>query len=187
MLVAGVDEAGRGPLAGPVSAAAVILPANHGLIGLDDSKKLKPSVRERLFEEIQTVCVAHAIVHVDAPMIDEINILQATLRAMGQALQALPVAPDLALIDGNRSPPSSIPSVTLVQGDALCPAIAAASVLAKVSRDRIMCDLALRFPIYGFDQHKGYPTQAHRQALAEHGPCEVHRHSFAPVRRCTVP
>lgn len=184
MLIAGVDEAGRGPLAGPVVCAAVILPAIDGLHGLDDSKKLGAAERDRLFDAIRTVALGHAIVRIEAPDIDDMNILQATLHGMALALAQLQPVPDLALIDGNRLPAQlPCPARAVVDGDASERCIMAASILAKVSRDRIMLDLHRDFPQYGFDAHKGYPTPAHRHALSVHGPCAQHRFSYAPVRK----
>jgi len=180
--VAGVDEAGRGPLAGPVVVAAVILDPERPIAGLNDSKKLSSSRREALFELIQCHSLAWSIVDITAGQIDELNILQATLLGMRQAVESLSPAPRLALVDGNRAPTLPCDLRTLVGGDGLEPAIAAASILAKVTRDRMMLDLHRRFPQYGFDRHKGYPTPDHLQRLAEFGPCEAHRKSFAPVR-----
>lgn len=183
MTVAGVDEAGRGPLAGPVLCAAVILPPDDGLTGLDDSKKLSEARRERLFDAIRDAAVGYAIVAVAAEEIDRLNILQATMQGMARAIRALPSCPELALIDGNKIPPGlPCPARALVGGDALERSIMAASVLAKVSRDRIMLALHAEYPEYGFDRHKGYPTPAHLQALRRHGACPQHRRSFAPVR-----
>lgn len=183
MIVAGVDEAGRGPLAGPVLCAAVILPPDDGLTGLDDSKKLSEARRERLFDAIRDAAVGYAIVAVAAEEIDRLNIFQATMQGMARAIRALPSCPELALIDGNKIPPGlPCPARALVGGDALERSIMAASVLAKVSRDRIMLALHAEYPEYGFDRHKGYPTPAHLQALRRHGACPQHRRSFAPVR-----
>ncbi len=183
MIVAGVDEAGRGPLAGPVLCAAVILPPDDGLAGLDDSKKLTEARRERLFDAIRETAAGYAIVAVEAEEIDRLNIFQATMQGMARALHALPACPELALIDGNKVPPGlPCPARALVGGDALERSIMAASVLAKVSRDRIMLALHAEYPEYGFDRHKGYPTPAHLQALRRHGACPQHRRSFAPVR-----
>ncbi|MCC6757394.1 MAG: ribonuclease HII [Arenimonas sp.] len=183
MTVAGVDEAGRGPLAGPVLCAAVILPPDDGLTGLDDSKKLSEARRERLFDAIRDAAVGYAIVAVAAEEIDRLNIFQATMQGMARAIRALPSCPELALIDGNKIPPGlPCPARALVGGDALERSIMAASVLAKVSRDRIMLAMHAEYPEYGFDRHKGYPTPAHLQALRRHGACPQHRRSFAPVR-----
>jgi len=180
--VAGVDEAGRGPLAGPVVVAAVILDPERPITGLNDSKKLSARRREALFELIRRQSLAWSIVDITAGQIDELNILQATLLGMRQAVESLSPAPRLALVDGNRAPTLPCDLRTLVGGDGLEPAISAASILAKVTRDRMMLDLHRRFPQYGFDRHKGYPTPDHLQRLAEFGPCEAHRKSFAPVR-----
>ncbi len=187
-LVAGVDEAGRGPLAGPVAIAAVILDPDRPIDGLDDSKALCAAAREALFEQINARCLARAVVLVDASQIDRLNILQATMAGMRQVLSILVPAPVLALIDGNRLPPAlPCPAQCLVGGDRLEPAISAASILAKVSRDRYMTALARRWPGYGFEQHKGYPTAAHLDALQRLGPCPEHRRSFAPVRSAMLP
>ena len=182
-LIAGVDEAGRGPLAGAVVAAAVILPAPYELPGLNDSKKLSEARRERLFELIQAQAVSFAIVAVAATEIDRINILQASLQAMKEAVTALATQPDFVYVDGNRCPRWDYRSEALVQGDSRLDCIAAASILAKVSRDRAMVDMELQYPGYGFARHKGYPTSAHMSALQSLGPCPEHRRSFAPVAR----
>ena len=176
--VCGVDEAGRGPLAGPVCAAAVILPAGLVIEGVNDSKKLSEKKREELFPVICEKALAYGIGWADEREIDEINILQATYRAMKRAVEALPLTADYALIDGNRMPPLAIPGMTIVKGDALSMSIAAASILAKVSRDRVMVQFSREYPQYGFEQHKGYGTAAHVQALREYGPCPLHRQSF---------
>lgn len=176
--VCGVDEAGRGPLAGPVCAAAVILPAGLVIEGVNDSKKLSEKKREELFPVICEKALAYGIGWADEREIDEINILQATYRAMKRAVEALPLTADYALIDGNRMPPLAIPGTTIVKGDALSMSIAAASILAKVSRDRVMVQFSREYPQYGFEQHKGYGTAAHVQALREYGPCPLHRQSF---------
>jgi len=181
--VAGVDEAGRGPLAGPVVVAAVILDPQHPIAGLDDSKRLTPARREILFEQIQLHALGWSIVHIEAADIDRLNILQATLWGMQCAVMQLSPQPRHVLIDGNRAPELDYPVQTIVQGDRLEPAISAASILAKVSRDRHMLKLHQSFPQYGFDQHKGYPTPHHLHCLELHGPCAEHRTSFAPVRR----
>ena len=179
-LLCGVDEAGRGPLAGPVVAAAVILPADLRLEGLNDSKKLSEKKRERLFEEITRKAICHHIVAVEPSMIDKINILQATMLAMERAVSGLAQRPDTAVVDGNRLP--KLPPLTRghaeVKGDAHSASVAAASILAKVTRDRIMLQLAQTYPEYGFEQHKGYPTKAHYEALLTHGASPVHRMSF---------
>ncbi len=182
-LVAGVDEAGRGPLAGPVAVAAVVLDPDRPVPGLADSKALTAAARERLSEQIRAQATAWQIVLVGATEIDAMNILQASLEGMRRALSALTPAPLLALIDGNQLPARlPCPGRTLIRGDALEPAISAASILAKVARDRYMVELECRHPGYGFARHKGYPTAAHLEALRRLGPCAEHRRSFAPVR-----
>lgn len=182
LLVAGVDEAGRGPLAGPVSVAAVILDPSRPIAGLDDSKKLSEKKREMLYPLIIERALAWRIEFVDAAEIDALNILQATLTGMRRALCALSPLAHLARIDGNRLPRDlPCPAEAIIGGDALEPAIMAASILAKVARDRAMCALHLEYPQYGFDRHKGYPSAAHLAALSAHGPCPQHRRSFAPV------
>jgi ribonuclease HII len=181
-LICGVDEAGRGPLAGPVVAAAVILPPNTPLSGLNDSKKLSPRRRERLAAEIRATALAWAVAEASAAEIDEWNILRATLRAMARAVAALPVMPDEVLVDGNQAPALEVPVRTIIGGDALEPAIMAASILAKTHRDARLVALDARYPEYGFARHKGYGTAAHLAALARLGPCPEHRRSFAPVR-----
>lgn len=177
-LICGVDEAGRGPLAGPVCAAAVILPPYADIPGLNDSKKLSDKKRRELFPVIKELALAYSIVFVDHKTIDEINILQATLTAMEQAISKLSVKPELALVDGNREKDFGVPCKTVVHGDSLSASIAAASVLAKVARDDLMLQLAQEYPQYGFDIHKGYGTKAHYEALREHGASPVHRMSF---------
>jgi ribonuclease HII len=181
-LTAGVDEAGRGPLAGPVVVAAVILDPLQTPDGLNDSKRLSEKQREALFPQIQEQALAWSVVEVGVDEIDELNILQATLLGMQRAVESLSPAPLLALIDGNRAPALQCEVRTIVQGDRLEPAISAASILAKVTRDRLMEDFHRRFPCYGFDRHKGYPTAEHLRLLVENGPCAIHRKSFAPVR-----
>jgi ribonuclease HII len=181
--VAGVDEAGRGPLAGPVLVAAVILDPRKPITGLDDSKRLSAAKRDRLFDEIQDRALAWYVVQVKVADIDRLNILHATMWGMQQAVNGLNPPPARALIDGNRAPDLDCEVQTIVQGDRLEPAISAASILAKVSRDRYMQKLHQLYPEYGFDQHKGYPTPQHLQRLEQHGPCPEHRRSFAPVRR----
>ena len=180
---AGVDEAGRGPLAGPVIAAAVILPADHGLEGLTDSKKLTEARREALAEAIREQAVAWALGRAEVEEIDRLNILQASLLAMQRAVAALDVRPRQVLVDGNRCPDLDCPVEAIVRGDAMVPAISAASILAKVARDREMCELDARYPQYQLARHKGYPTRVHLEALAEHGVSVIHRRSFGPVRR----
>ena len=180
-LIAGVDEAGRGPLAGPVSVAAVILDPINPISGLADSKKLSPGCRELLFTTICEQSLAWSIVHIDRATIDSINILQATLLGMQNAVAKLKIQPLHVLVDGNRSPDFGVSSTAIIGGDNTEPAISAASILAKVSRDRFMVEQHLRWPVYGFDKNKGYPTPQHRDALSLHGPCPLHRQSFAPV------
>lgn len=176
--VCGVDEAGRGPLAGPVCAAAVILPTDIDIPGLNDSKKLTDKKRRELFPIICQQAVAYGIAFADHAEIDEINILQATYLAMERAINQLSVKPDFALIDGNRAKDFGIPLETVVGGDGRSASIAAASVLAKVTRDDYMLSIAETYPQYGFDIHKGYGTKAHYAALAEYGPCDIHRMTF---------
>jgi ribonuclease HII len=180
--VCGVDEAGRGPLAGPVVAAAVLLAPHHSIVGLDDSKKLSPARREALAIEIRAKAVAWSVAQASAAEIDQRNILNATFLAMQRAVAGLIPPPAKAVVDGNRCPPLAIPVAAVVKGDGKIAAIAAASILAKTARDAIMRELHQKFPYYGFDQHMGYPTPAHLAALNTHGPCPEHRHSFAPVR-----
>jgi ribonuclease HII len=182
LLIAGVDEAGRGPLAGPVCAAAVILDPARPIPGLGDSKKITPNRREGLEVVIQERSLAWAVAWASAAEIDDINILQASLLAMSRAVAALGRRPDRVLVDGNRAPDCGCPVQTIIGGDGLIPAIGAASILAKVARDRFMCRLDLDYPGYGFAVHKGYPTAAHRAALISLGPCPEHRRSFGPVR-----
>lgn len=176
--ICGVDEAGRGPLAGPVCAAAVILPSHKAIPGLNDSKKLTDKKRRELFPIIKEQAVAYGIAIADHKEIDEINILQATYLAMERAINALEIKPQLALIDGNRSKDFGLPVQTVVHGDSLSASIAAASILAKVTRDDMMIKLAEMYPQYGFEIHKGYGTKAHYEALAAHGPSEIHRMTF---------
>ncbi|MDR1928290.1 MAG: ribonuclease HII [Oscillospiraceae bacterium] len=176
--VCGIDEAGRGPLAGDVYAAAVILPPGCDLPGLNDSKKLSPQKREQLFGAIQAQALAWSVAFATVEEIERINILQAALLAMKRAAEGLLPPADFALIDGNQKPPLSIPCETLVKGDSLCASIAAASILAKVARDRQMLLLEERYPGYGFARHKGYGTRQHYEALARLGPCPVHRKRF---------
>lgn len=182
--VAGVDEAGRGPLAGPVVAAAVILPTGSDIVGLDDSKKLTTLARNRLYEQLTThPRVSWATALRDPKQIDHVNILRATHEAMREAVAALRPTPLHVLIDGLPVQPFPIPQTAIVHGDALSISIAAASIIAKVTRDRLMEAAAIDFPAYGFERHKGYPTAAHLANLRRHGPCEIHRRSFAPVAR----
>ena len=177
-IICGVDEAGRGPLAGPVCAAAVILPPNAEIPGLNDSKKLTDKKRRELFPLIQEQALAYGIGFATEQEIDEMNILQATFLAMQRALDQLTVKPDLALIDGNREKDFGLPVKTVVKGDSLSANIAAASILAKVTRDNLMQEMAETYPQYGFDIHKGYGTKAHYAALREFGPSPIHRMTF---------
>ena len=181
-LMAGVDEAGRGPLAGPVVAAAVILDELQPIRGLNDSKKLSARTRDRLFDEIRARALCCCIAEASVEEIDRLNILQATLLAMRRAVDGLRLRPHRVLVDGNRLPVLPMPAQAIVQGDAKVQAISAASILAKVHRDRLCVALHECHPQYGFDGHKGYPTAAHLAALRKHGACEAHRRSFAPVR-----
>lgn len=185
-LVAGVDEAGRGPLAGPVIAAAVILDPSRPIAGLADSKTLSARERENLFQEIRQHALAWSAARATVFEIDEINILQASMLAMKRAVERLKISPQHALIDGNRCPDLLCKTTAIVGGDALQPAISAASIVAKVLRDRIMVMLDKKYPLYGFAKHKGYPTAMHVQALQLHGPSPVHRLTFAPVARCSL-
>lgn len=180
--ICGVDEAGRGPLAGPVYAAAVILDPARPIDGLDDSKKLSEKKRERLALEIREKALAFGIAFATVEEIDQINILQATLLAMRRAVEALPLQPTQALIDGNRCPRLAMPSRAIIGGDALEPTISAASILAKTARDAEMLRIHADYPHYALDRHKGYDTAAHRAALEMYGPACFHRKSFAPVR-----
>ncbi len=184
--ICGVDEAGRGPLVGSVVAGAVVLDPNQPILGLKDSKKLSPTKREYLYAEIMQKAKAWGIGQASSIEIDELNILQATMVAMRRAVEDLANRlgewPSKALIDGNRCPQLPITSEAIIQGDAKEPAISAASIIAKVTRDQQMQDLHLRHPQYGFNQHMGYPTEVHIQALRQHGPCLEHRRSFSPVR-----
>lgn len=182
MLVCGVDEAGRGPLAGPVCAAAVILDDANPIAGLADSKKLSARQRDRLALIIRERALAWAIAYAEVDEIDQINILQATLLAMRRAVLALPLQPQQVLVDGLYCPQTGIPSQAIVKGDSKVAAISAASILAKTARDELMLQLHEQYPHYGFAAHKGYPTAAHLDALREHGVSAVHRRSFKPVR-----
>ena len=181
-LVAGVDEVGRGPLCGAVVTAAVILDPRRPILGLNDSKKLTEARRELLYEEICEKALAWCIARAEVDEIDRLNILHATMLAMQRAVEGLSVTPRLALIDGNRCPQLKVPSAPVIKGDSKVPAIAAASILAKVSRDREMTAFELIYPGYGIGGHKGYPTPVHLEALARLGPTPIHRRSFAPVR-----
>ena len=180
-LVAGVDEAGRGPLAGPVVAAAVILDELHPIAGLADSKKLTPARRAKLYDEIRAKALCFSIAEASVEEIDQINILQATLLAMRRAVLGLRLKPAMVLVDGNRLPLLDVPAEAIIKGDALVPAISAAAILAKVHRDRWCAQVDAEFPQYGFAGHKGYGTAVHMEALREHGACIHHRRSFAPV------
>ena len=182
-LIAGVDEAGRGPLAGPVVAAAVMLDELNPIKGLNDSKQLGPRTRERLFDEIRGKALCCSIALASVEEIDRLNILQATLLAMRRAIEGLRLRPQRVLVDGNCLPELGMPAHAIVKGDAKVRAIAAASILAKVHRDRLCMALHEAHPQYGFDAHKGYPTALHLAALREHGACAHHRRSFAPVRQ----
>ena len=180
--IAGLDEAGRGPLAGPVVSAAVILPKGFECPGLTDSKKLTEKKRETLFPIIQEEALAVGVGIADHAEIDEINILQASLLSMKRAAEDLGVQPDYLLIDGKFTVPMDLPQKAIVKGDSLSISIAAASIIAKVTRDRIMAELHEKYPQYNFIKHKGYPTKAHKEAIREHGPCPVHRMSFKGVK-----
>jgi ribonuclease HII len=177
-LVCGADEAGAGPLAGAVYAAAVILPEDYDLPWLNDSKKVTEKRREVLFDKIKEQAIAWAVATASEQEIDEINILNARMLAMNRAIHQLKPAPDFALIDGNRSVGITIPNQTVVKGDSLSASIAAASILAKVSRDRYMLEMAEQYPQYQFEKHKGYPTKLHYELLREYGPCPIHRKTF---------
>lgn len=183
-IIAGVDEAGRGPLAGPVVAAAVILPVNHGIIGLTDSKKLTEKKRDALFDLIIANSSAYSIAQASVQEIDDINILQASLLAMRRAVLALDVLPTLVLVDGNKKPDLPYPTQAIVKGDLTEESISAASILAKVTRDRAMHHLDEQYPGYGLKQHKGYPTKAHCEALRLLGVTDIHRRTFGPVKAC---
>jgi ribonuclease HII len=183
--IVGVDEVGRGPLAGAVVAAAVILDPNNPIVGLNDSKKLSEKRREQLVPIIQQHALAWALGRAEAEEIDEINILQATLLAMKRAVEGLHIKPTHALVDGNQAPNLACSVTTIIKGDQSEPAIAAASILAKVARDREMQVMDTLYPGYGFAKHKGYPTKDHQQALMALGPCIIHRRSFKPVQLAT--
>lgn len=177
-LLCGVDEAGRGPLAGPVCCAAVILKPNEVIEGINDSKKLTESRREQLYDIITRVALAYNVVFIDNEMIDEINILAATMLGMAEAVQGLKIQPELVFIDGNRAPKLDTPCQAIIRGDGCSQSIAAASILAKVSRDRLMLSYDAKYPKYGFAQHKGYPTKLHYQKILEYGITDIHRKSF---------
>ena len=176
--ICGVDEAGRGPLAGPVFAAAVILPEGLEIDGVKDSKKLTEKKREELFDVIKSKALAYCIASASVEEIESINILRADMLAMKRAVEGLKIKADFVMIDGNKTPELNIPCEAIVKGDAKSESIAAASILAKVSRDRLMKDLAKKYPEYGFEKHKGYGTKEHREAILKYGPCEIHRPSF---------
>lgn len=184
--IAGVDEAGRGPLAGPVVAAAVVLDPRRPITGLADSKQLSAARREKLADAVRQRAIAWGLAVVEPGEIDRLNILQATFQAMREALEALALDPVLVRIDGNRSPRLRWPVQTVVGGDRLDRAISAASILAKVHRDALMLELHEQWPHYGFDRHKGYPTARHLAALEIHGPCPAHRRSFRPVHQASL-
>lgn len=185
-LIAGIDEAGMGPLAGPVFAAAVVLPQDGVLPAVADSKTLSAARRTRLCAEIKDAAVCWGIGRADVDEIDQLNILGAALLAMRRAVEALATPPTLALVDGLHRPVLACPARAIVRGDALVPAISAASILAKVARDLEMCQWHERYPVYGFLRHKGYATRMHIEALGKHGPCAIHRRSFEPVRRAAA-
>lgn len=176
--ICGVDEAGRGPLAGPVFAAAVILPLGCEIKGLNDSKKLTPKKRDRLFDEIRETAISYCIASASVEEIDSINILHAAMLAMTRAIEGLDKVPDLALIDGNRSPDCAVETLPIVKGDARSASIAAASILAKVARDRVMDEMAKQYPEYAFEKHKGYPTKLHYEMIEKYGVLPIHRKSF---------
>ena len=178
MLIAGVDEAGRGPLAGPVCAAACVLPFGLEIDGLNDSKKLSEKQRERLYGIITEKAEAWAVGFASPEEIDEVNILNATYLAMNRAVKALGLEPDISIVDGNRSEGLRFSNIAVVGGDGKSASVAAASIIAKVTRDRLMLSLAEKYPQYAFEKHKGYPTALHYERLREYGPCEIHRKSF---------
>lgn len=186
-LFCGADEAGRGPIAGPVFAAAVILDPDHPITGLKDSKKLSEARRDELADEIRHKAKAWAIAECSIEEIDELNILHASMLAMKRAIESLSIKPELALIDGNRCPKLAISVKAIVKGDDKVPAISAASILAKTARDAVMMDLHRQYPEYGFDRHKGYPTAYHLEQLHIHGVSPVHRKTYAPVRKILEP
>jgi len=185
-LTAGTDEAGRGPLAGPVYAAAVILDPHNPIDGLTDSKKLSAKRREELFEIIIEKALAYAIAPASVEEIEQLNILHASMLAMKRSVEALDPKPAMVLVDGNRCPELQIPSRAIIKGDLTEPCISAASILAKVSRDRLLIELDLKHPEYGFAQHKGYGTKQHLEAISKHGPLECHRKGFAPIKNMLV-
>ncbi len=181
-LIAGIDEAGRGPLAGPVFAAAVILPEHHGIEGIDDSKKLSPEVREYLFHEIREKALSFGIAWESNEEIDRTDILRATKSTMGKALRKLSLLPDFILIDAVNFSSPDIPQLAIIKGDERSESIAAASILAKVSRDMFMLKMHEKYPQYGFRENKGYGTREHEDALRKYGPCPIHRMSFSPMK-----
>lgn len=185
-LIAGVDEAGRGPLAGPVVAAAVILGRNHKISGLGDSKALSEKTRSALELEIQDKALAWNVARVEHDTIDQINILNATMLAMQKAVAGLGITPQHVQVDGNRCPELDCSVEAIIKGDSRIEAIGAASILAKVARDRIMMEMEEKYPGYGFARHKGYPTRQHREALQSLGVCEIHRRSYSPVQLCLI-
>ncbi len=187
LLVCGVDEAGRGPLAGPVSAAAVILDPARPIAGLADSKKLSEKQRDKLAPLIRAQALAWCVAYAEPHEIDQLNILQATLLAMKRAVEGLSLRPQQVLVDGLYCPDTGLPSEAIVKGDSKVAAISAASILAKTARDAIMLEMHTRYPQYGFDGHKGYPTAVHLEALRRHGVSDIHRRSFKPVRDLLVP
>lgn len=182
-LVAGVDEVGRGPLAGPVVTAAVILPKDHGIEGLNDSKKLSAKKRTTLAEQIKQVAICYSVAQASIAEIDQLNILHATMLAMKRAVESLETTPDRVLVDGNRVPSINVPCDAVVGGDGIEECISAASIVAKVARDNLMVQLAAQYPGYGFEKHMGYPTKFHLNALDEKGVTPVHRRSFSPVKK----
>jgi ribonuclease HII len=182
-IIAGLDEAGRGPLAGPVVAAACILPRGLLIADVNDSKKLTPRIRERLFERLTTdSSIVYAVGMIEADEIDRLNIYQATIHAMWKAIDQLAILPDCLLVDGLGLPHPLLPCRKIIKGDQLSLSIAAASIIAKETRDRLMRAYHQQWPFYGFDQHKGYGTSQHLEALERHGPCPIHRHSFDPIK-----
>lgn len=185
-LQAGVDEVGIGPLAGPVYAAAVVLNPAHVIDGLNDSKALTKKKREVLAEEVRSKALSCSIAYASAQEVDELNVLRASHLAMQRAVDGLGHIPDMVLVDGNKKPPLPYPVMAIVRGDGRVPQISAASIVAKVARDKVMVELDEKFPGYGFAKHKGYPTKQHFTALEELGPCAIHRQSFAPVRAAST-
>lgn len=186
MIIAGTDEAGRGPLAGSVVAAAVILDPEQPIDGLNDSKKLSEKKREALYPVICEQALSYAIAEASIEEIDRLNILHASMLAMKRAVEALNINPELVLVDGNRCPQLNMQAKAIVGGDGIEPCISAASVLAKVYRDRQMLAYHEQYPNYGFDQHKGYPTRLHMERLKQYGPCEIHRRSYTPVQQAEL-